>query len=93
MKIPNHFHLYKRVNLTRNPAKPPYLVLQCLAPNCTHYLPKKLAIGKLAKCHRCEEPFILDKETVELEKPHCTDCIKRKPNPNIDGLADFVRKI
>lgn len=96
IKLTRHIHLYKRVNLTpkwhlkKNPEKKPFLVLKCQKPTCGHYVRVDLAVGKLAECSRCNNPFILDKLTVTHANPHCRECIKTKKQPNIDKLMDFL---
>ena len=85
--------MYKRENLTRNPDKKPYFVFRCIKPACNSHIPVNRALGKLAECNRCNNPFILDKETVQLAKPHCQDCIERKVKPIIDDLSDLVKDI
>jgi len=90
-KIPDHVHAYVRVNLSRNTKKKPYIVLKCEAPGCSNYIPEMLAVGKLAKCSKCGDPFIMNKvAALDHKKPHCDDCIKRKVRPEIDALIDLV---
>ncbi len=38
---------------------------------CPHYIVSKLAIGRDAQCNYCGGIFLLDKENIRLEKPHC----------------------
>jgi len=93
VNIPKHIHMYKRENLTRNPEKKPYMVFRCIKPTCNHHIPLDRALGKIAECCRCNEPFIIDKETIKLAKPHCQNCFKRTEKPTIDLLADFVKDV
>jgi len=86
-----HIHLYKRVDLARKKDTKSYPVLKCMKPLCNHYIPLNLAIGKMAECNRCNDPFILDKETILLSKPHCKECIVRKPKPEVESIEDFLR--
>lgn len=99
IKLTKHIHLYKRINLTpkwhkiKNPEKEPFLVLRCQKPTCNHYVRVDLALGKLAECSRCNDPFILDKITVNHASPHCTDCIKSKKKPQIDAITDMLDRL
>ncbi len=67
------------------------MVFTCTKPACNHHIPVHRAIGKIAECNRCHNPFVIDKETVQLAKPHCQDCIERKTKPEIDALADLLK--
>lgn len=99
-KKSDHIHLYRKIDLVpkwkviNDPKKhQPYLVFVCQKPACNHRVPVTLAIGKLCECNRCHNPMILDKETITLSKPHCQDCIVRKPKHEIDKLSDLVKDI
>lgn len=100
VKMPNHIHLYKRIDLVpkwkqiKDPDKhQPYLVFICQKPACNHHVPINRALGKLCECNRCHNPMILDKETVNLAKPHCQDCIVRKVKPDVDKLSELIKDI
>lgn len=93
----NHIHKYKKFNLTRNKDKEPYYVYQCVLPLCSHYTPVNLSVGKMSLCNRCNEPFIITKETLQgyanraTVRPHCIDCTdKRKENPGLTTISDFL---
>lgn len=73
----NHLHKYKKQNLSRNDGEP-FLVLKCTKPDCTHYIAVRLAEGKMCECNRCGEPMFLTKAAIELTKPHCASCTKRR---------------
>jgi transcription initiation factor IIE alpha subunit len=97
-KLPNHLHLYKKIDLVpkwkqTKHNREPYIVFICQKPTCTYRMPLNLAIGKLCECNRCHEPMILDKETVTLTKPHCQNCIVRKAKPELDKLSELLDKI
>ena len=93
-KKPDHVHEYVRMNMSRNPKKEPYVVLKCEAPACNHYMPEKFAVGKLAKCSRCGDPFIMDKTAaINHKKPHCSDCIKRKLKPELNDLINLANNM
>lgn len=95
-KAPNHFHKYKKVNLSRNPEKKPYFVYKCVKPLCNHYIRLDLAEGKMCECNRCGEPMVITKATLHgssntpMTKPHCNNCIERKENQDVAAIADFL---
>jgi hypothetical protein len=75
-----HIHKYHLINLgtKREPRK----VYACASENCNHHMPnKKLVVGKLSICWKCNKPFKLDSEVVMRHprtKPKCLDCRKGK---------------
>ena len=80
MKVNSHgIHKYQRRNLTRNKDKEPYFVYACVLPGCTSYIRCELALGKECLCNVCSLPFVLDRRSVIEKKPHCDNCIRRKP--------------
>lgn len=94
----NHIHRYKKVNLSQNHKD--YFVYKCLKPLCSHYIPLKLAEGKLCECYRCGNPFIITKSQLggsdkrATTRPHCIDCVKRKKSSNdIEVLSEFLKDI
>jgi hypothetical protein len=93
VKLPNHIHKFRRVNLTRNPDKKDYIVLKCMQPGCVTYIPVALGVGQLAECWICGDPFVIDKKSVGHSKPHCIHCIKRKVKPIVENLSDLVKDI
>lgn len=95
-KVANHLHRYKKINLSRKKGEE-YLVYKCMKPACSHYLPMNLAEGKLCECNKCGEPMIITKETLThsnggnpMAKPHCTACVKRKKNPDMEAIVAFL---
>jgi len=93
IKKPSHIHKFKRMNLTRNPDKKPYIVFKCQQPGCVTYFTKLLIEGQLAECWRCGDPFIIDKISSGQEKPHCHECTKRRVKPEVVDLANLVKDI
>ena len=71
----DHLHKYKRFNIGASGKE--YLVFRCMMPGCTHYVPVEQALGRPCVCNRCNEPMILNKESVKLSKPHCANCVER----------------
>lgn len=94
-KVANHLHRYKKVDLSEKRDKS-YLVYRCTKPACSHYMPMKLAEGKLCECNRCGEPMIITKAVLThsgnkpMAKPHCTNCIKRRHEKDVAAIAAFI---
>lgn len=86
----NHIHKYKKELLGHN-----WHVFRCVLPDCPHYVPVRLAIGRVCICWRCGAGFVLTGKHIKLTKPHCDDCTKRIPNdkPDIIVTEDDVAKI
>ena len=94
----DHIHLYKRIDLVpkwkqTKLGREPYLVFICEKPGCTHRMPLDQAIGKICECRRCGEPFVIDKITVDLAKPHCQDCIVKRNKPELDKISELIKDI
>ena len=85
--VVTHLHRYMRVRIGK---KADYTVFKCTKFGCNHYLPKKLAEGKVCECNRCGEEMVLDARAMRLEKPHCLSCIERR-KPEVTDLAEFIR--
>lgn len=100
----NHLHKYRLKNLTRDPSKAPYLVYICIEQECSHHIRVDLVEGKLAKCNRCDEPFIMKLAKLKhgekvIVRPHCDSCTKtperikekkEKIRSSIDELMNSV---
>ena len=82
----NHLHRYQKKKLGKNG----YTVFKCMVAGCSHYIRKELAEGQIAECNRCHEPFILNKASIQLSKPHCDKCIIRKDKDVHDLIKDFL---
>ena len=96
-----HIHKYIRKNLTRDPNKPAYNVYACTLPSCMHHLRVEVCEGKVSICNVCNEPFVMTKATLTLQKPHCIDCTKeprnkglrnKLPKTVIKSIDDFLRE-
>jgi late competence protein required for DNA uptake (superfamily II DNA/RNA helicase) len=87
----NHVHRYHRTDIGSFNKK--YLVFRCVKPTCTHYIPMHLAEGKLCECNRCGETMILDRSSIQLAKPHCTNCVKRKKLADVSTISEYLDKI
>lgn len=96
MKVADHLHRYKKINLSRTEKE--YLVYKCMKPACSHYIPTLLAMGKLCECNRCKEPMILTKfqligsNGIPMTLPHCIDCTKRRKLNELETISEFIKK-
>lgn len=66
-----------------------YIVFSCTLPECNHYLPEKLAIGKASVCWACNEKMILKKPL--RAKPTC-GC-KTRPKvevAKVENVLDLI---
>ena len=69
-----HIHQYERTTVGTSGT---YMVMACTLPDCYHYVPMQMAIGKECRCYRCGNPFLLTPIIVNrLVKPHCNRCFK-----------------
>ncbi len=84
--MPKHTHRYERVDIG---VTKEYFVYRCTLPDCSHYLPEALVVGKKSKCWRCGEEFVLTKNLL-FKKPHCENCIERKTD---DATKEKVDKL
>lgn len=87
-RTPNHLHKYKKTNIGVDGKK--FLVFKCMRPACNHYIRVDLAEGKLCECNRCGEPMILTKTAMQLTKPHCTTCVRRKKTADVEAISEFL---
>lgn len=79
-----HLHKYERVIL----GSKGYVVFRCVEPDCSHYIAKDFAKGKMCACNRCDGPMILDTRAMSLVRPHCENCIEHKDS-NIEKLKEL----
>lgn len=92
--VANHLHRYKKVNIGANGKV--FYVYKCMKPACSHYIRMDLAEGKLCECNRCGEPMIIGRETLTkssskpMALPHCSDCIKRRENKDVEAIKEFL---
>lgn len=91
----NCIHKYKRVNLTRNPSKPPYEVFKCVKPFCTNYIAIHLAENKECECWRCSNLMTISKKMIQqgLIKIHCEECTRSNRSKDVNTLAEILEKV
>lgn len=92
-----HVHKYRKVKLGKDGK---YVVYACSLPDCSHFIPADLVIGKRSICWRCESEFIINEKTGALAKPHCRECTRGTEKVEIpeidesifDGLVPNINK-
>jgi hypothetical protein len=77
MPAQNHIHKYYRPSVRwkgykESPNKE--ITYHCAMPDCTHYMPIRLIIGKLSLCNQCEDEMVLNREMLRVRKPKCKKC-------------------
>lgn len=82
-----HLHKYKKEKLGHD-----YYIYRCMQPDCAHYLPVRLAIGRISICWRCGAGFLMTGKHTKLTKPHCDECTKGIKS-NITVTEDDIAKI
>jgi hypothetical protein len=89
MKKETHIHKYKRITLSKRTG---LQVFKCVAPICTHYVRRELAIGRVCICWKCGEELILNAENTQLAKPTHIECRGIKVG-NVIGERRVVPKV
>ena len=77
-----HIHTYERPRWNRN-------IYRCIAPDCSHYIQKKLLLGKYGKCPECGSQFILDREKLLRAKPRCDFCSNTKKSRALKEIGEI----
>ena len=89
-----HLHKYKKKNLTKSKDKEPYYVFACV--ECPSTIRRDLAIGKEARCFKCNQPFLITaKQASRMSRLRCLNCIKHKDDTlkvrrAVDELLDNI---
>lgn len=76
-----HIHTYERPRWNKN-------IYRCVAPDCSHYIQKKLLLGKYALCPECSSQFILTREKLLRAKPKCDFCSNTKKSRELKVVAE-----
>ena len=69
-----HTHQYQRRTMGKDNS---YIIYMCVLPNCGHYIPENLVVGRYSLCNYCSSgSLIIHKEQsgLILHKPKCYDC-------------------
>lgn len=80
-EINKHIHTYERPRWDKK-------IYRCIAPDCSHYINKKLLLGKYGKCPECGAQFILDREKLLRAKPKCDFCSNTRKSKELKALAE-----
>lgn len=70
-KIEKHIHRYHKVKIE---------LWACSFASCNHHMPRhmeSLLPGKLSRCNKCNDTFILNKRNMKNNKPLCNKCSKK----------------
>lgn len=84
-----HLHKYSRKKIGKDGH---YHIMACVLPDCTHYLPIKLAVGKNTECFGCGDSFILTVHDLKL-KPACEVCKPKLSEDDIDIADKILRNL
>ena len=82
-------HKYIKVRIGK--FKKPWF--KCSIAGCVHHIRPELAEGRRTICNRCGEDMVLTKLNMQLARPHCDDCTKRKAKPTEDKIAELIKKM
>src|SRR5688572_1165797 len=108
MPSQKHLHTYHRIDIgqpdivkdgngRKTITRKEVWVMQC--KQCTHYTRMRgkwscpLLIGKLAKCNRCEQTFVLDRRALRMAEPCCVDCVKSKVKVKVQEATNFFDEL
>lgn len=82
MPVKEHIHRYIRAVGRKTKSNSDSAMInyyRCTDPDCTHYLPVSLVLGKRSICNRCGAEFILPSAVRNLtNRPHCKKCTRAK---------------
>lgn len=53
-----------------------YPIFRCILPNCSHYVPRKLALGRLVLCWVCGNVMEMKSYNLNEARPHHKECRK-----------------
>lgn len=51
---------------------------RCVDSDCPYLIDKKLALGKLSRCWKCNEPFEIGPELRDTKRVKCKECRRNK---------------
>ena len=89
MKRQQHYHKYRKTKLGKDGT---YIVYACQEPSCKHYITPQLLIGKIAKCHHCDNLFTVGREQIRKGqlKLHCKLCTKGEKRVTPAQVSSFL---
>lgn len=78
----DHIHTYERPRWNRS-------IYRCIDPSCSHYIQKRLLVGKYGKCPECGSQFILDREKLLRARPKCDFCSNTKKSRALKQVGEI----
>ena len=84
-----HTHQYIRVKVGKNKR----IVMKCAVAGCVHTCAPELAVGRYSICPRCFDSFILTSASLQLARPHCTDCTVSKKKKDLDVFTNILERL
>lgn len=100
-----HLHKYKKVNIGSSRGtksnRDGYWVYRCMKPDCSHYIPVKLAENRVCECNRCGEPMTIGKlqltgsSNEPMTWPRCAECVRKKglDDTTIQLVTEFLERV
>ena len=90
-----HTHQYQRRTMGKDNS---YVIYMCVLPNCGHYIPENLVVGRVSLCNYCAGDLLVSKEPSGkiLHKPKCFKCkhkskrVKKDTNPIIESFIERI---
>ena len=90
-----HTHQYQRRTMGKDNS---YVIYMCVLPNCGHYIPENLVIGRTSLCNYCATgSLLISKESSGkiLHKPKCFDCKQKSKRTKRDTeiIDSFIKRV
>lgn len=89
-----HTHQYQRRTMGKDNS---YVVYMCVLPNCGHYIPENLVVGRVSLCNYCSDYLVIHKEASGkiLHKPKCISCKQKSKRVKKDdsSVESFIDKV
>jgi hypothetical protein len=87
MSVGKHVHKLRKYTYPKGGS-----VYFCTLPDCQFKIEVPFALGKETICNICEQPFLINKRTLSLKEPHCSNC-GRIQVLDENGKKRYVRKV
>ena len=79
-----HIHKYIKIKVGRNRR----VEYKCALPGCTHVTRPEYIPGRQSICNRCDKPFFLDKDNMQLLNPRCLTCTKSSRSKELEAIME-----
>lgn len=66
---------------------------KCADPNCTHFAPKSMVLGKMTKCNSCPNEFVMDTYAIQRTEPQCLYCRQTKEGETSRAAKAIVEDV